>query len=132
LKLVLQTIREKHPNVPLIYFANGGSAYWSAQLELPVDSWSLDYKISLRTARNMMAWKSSSLSNKTLAGNLDPQILVIPDAEQVWRTECRRCLEEGSENGSFVFNLGHGVEKTTSPKAVEILVDECRQFKLHQ
>lgn len=59
----------KHPTVPVVYFANGGSAYLHRQLDMAVDGLSVDWKISMAHARAVAGPK------RVLAGNVDPMHL---------------------------------------------------------
>ena len=59
----------KHPNVPVVYFANGGSVYLHRQLDMAVDGLSIDWKISMARARALAG------PAFVLAGNVDPMHL---------------------------------------------------------
>lgn len=106
-------LKEKHPDVPVVYFANGGSAYLHAQTDLPVDGLSLDWKISMKHARK-------TAPNTVLAGNVDPMVLY--GAEENIRAAARHSIAQGCD----VLNLGHGVEKDTPEESVAAFVDEAR------
>jgi uroporphyrinogen decarboxylase len=106
-------LKDKHPEVPVVYFANGGSAYLHAQTDLPVDGLSLDWKISMKHARK-------TAPNTVLAGNVDPMVLY--GTEENIRGAANHCISQGCD----VLNLGHGVEKDTPEEAVRVFVDEAR------
>lgn len=110
---VAKYLKEKHPDVPVVYFANGGSAYLHAQTDMPVDGLSLDWKISMNHARKIAP-------NTVLAGNVDPVVLYGSDEN------IRKAARHAIDNGCDVLNLGHGVEKDTREEAVGIFVDEAR------
>lgn len=114
-------IKERHPSVPVVYFANGGSAYLKSQLDMKVDAISIDWGISMASAREI-AGKS-----RVLAGNVDPMVLY--GSEKTIRTAVANCIE-GSGKSKHVLNLGHGVEKDTAESAVAILVDATKNYKL--
>lgn len=59
-------------------------------------------------------------------GNLDPQILVQGGGAM---KDAAAQICEALQNGPFVFNLGHGVDKTTNPDHVAALVDIVHGFK---
>lgn len=111
---VAKYLKEKHPDVPVVYFANGGSAYLHAQTDMPVDGLSLDWKISMKHARK-------TAPNTVLAGNVDPMVLYGSDEN------IRKAARHAIEGGCDVLNLGHGVEKDTREEAVGIFVDEARR-----
>jgi uroporphyrinogen decarboxylase len=58
-------------------------------------------------------------------GNLDPAALFAP--EDVLASEIDRVLEEGREAAAHVFNLGHGIHRTTDPDRVAFLVDRVHE-----
>jgi uroporphyrinogen decarboxylase len=112
-------LKEKHPQVPLVYFANGGSAYLHKQLDMNYDALSLDWAISMASARHIAG------SQLVLAGNIDPAVLYCSD--EVIRNAVVQCIEEAQ--GRHVLNLGHGVEKDMSETAVEILVSTAHNYR---
>ena len=44
-------IKSRYPSVPVVYFAKGGSGYLSQQIDMNVDGLSIDWKISMASAR---------------------------------------------------------------------------------
>lgn len=46
-------LKERHPEVPVVYFANGGSGYLHQQKDMHVDGLSIDWKISMAQAREV-------------------------------------------------------------------------------
>ena len=61
-----------------------------------------------------------------LQGNLDPLMLVV--GGQAMEDEAKRILDKLG-NGSFIFNLGHGVVPQTPPDHVARLVEIVRGWK---
>ena len=110
-------LKQKHPEVPVVYFANGGSVYLQQQLDLPVDGLSIDWKISMQSARRVAG------PNKVLAGNVDPMVLYGSEGDI--RAAVKECIRQGGSR--HVLNLGHGVEKDTDEEKVAIFVDEARK-----
>jgi len=110
-------LKQKHPEVPVVYFANGGSVYLQQQLDLPVDGLSIDWQISMQSARRVAG------PNKVLAGNVDPMVLY--GSEGNIRAAVKECIRQGGSR--HVLNLGHGVEKDTDEEKVAIFVDEARK-----
>ncbi len=60
-----------------------------------------------------------------MQGNLDPQLLVA--GGPALRAETDRILRALS-GGPFVFNLGHGIVKTTPPEHVTALAEQVRSW----
>lgn len=46
-------LKERHPSVPVVYFANGGSGYLHRQKDMHVDGLSIDWKLSMARAREV-------------------------------------------------------------------------------
>lgn len=46
-------LKERHPTVPVVYFANGGSGYLHRQKDMHVDGLSIDWKLSMARAREV-------------------------------------------------------------------------------
>lgn len=113
-------MKEKHPNVPVVYFANGGSVYLHAQTDMHVDSLAVDWHISMSKARQVVG------NNKVLTGNIDP-ILLYTKKENI-EAAVQNCIVQAG--GKHVLNLGHGVEKDTSEDAVATFVNTCKSIKL--
>ena len=44
-------IKEKHPDTPLIYFANGGSSFLERQADMKCDMLCVDWKVDMAKAR---------------------------------------------------------------------------------
>lgn len=114
---IAKHLKEKHPQVPVVYFANGGSAYLHQQLSLPVDGLSIDWQISMASARKIAG------PGTVLAGNVDP--ITLYGSEAGIRQAVARCIEQGGDR--HVLNLGHGVEKDTDEAKVAVFVDAAKQ-----
>lgn len=112
-------LKECHPDVPVVYFANGGSGYLHQQLDMRVDSLAVDWKISMKRAREVAG------PNKVLCGNIDP--ILLYSKEPVIRAAVEQCITEA--HGKHVLNLGHGVEKDTSEEAVAQFVNAAKSVR---
>lgn len=118
---IAQYLKDAHPTVPVVYFANGGSCFLHEQTDMVVDALSVDWRVSMQHARSVVGDK------KVLQGNIDPMVLYGSEANI--RRAVRECIDQ-SGTGGLVVNLGHGVEKDTPVEAVQILVDEVKQYKI--
>ena len=63
---------------------------------------------------------------RCIQGNLDPQLLVAGGGALT--TEVDRILRAAT-GGPFVFNLGHGIPKTTPPEHVAALVAQVQAWR---
>jgi uroporphyrinogen decarboxylase len=118
---VTAIIKEKHPNVPVIYFANGGSGFLEQQKDMSADMICLDWGVDMAEARQR-------LGNKPVSGNLDPTILKYGSKEQIEQA-VRDCIDKAGGPGKHLLNLGHGVMQGTPEQNVKYLVDECKRYK---
>ncbi len=104
--------------LPRIYLAVGAAHLYPAIAELPCEVLSVDWRTPLNKLRPLFP-------GRTLQGNLDPSVLLAPPATLA--QEARRVLEAGL-GGPHIFNLGHGLLRTTPPEHVAFLVETVQQF----
>jgi uroporphyrinogen decarboxylase len=112
--------------VPCVVFTKGGGAWLEAIADSGCDAVGLDWTQDLGAARARIGRRCA------LQGNLDPAVLLAPEA--VVRSEARRVLSafgqprnaDGTYDG-HVFNLGHGISRFTPPDAVATLVDAVHE-----
>jgi uroporphyrinogen decarboxylase len=100
---------------PLIYFPNQGGTLLPYVAQSGAHVVGVDWRMPLSRAREALG------PEVALQGNLDPAALFAPAAEL--KRQIDRVLEEAGEAPGHVFNLGHGIERTTDPEAVALLVD---------
>jgi uroporphyrinogen decarboxylase len=101
--------------VPLIYYANQGSALIEAVAELDVDVVGIDWRSPLALTRRVLG------AGKAVQGNLDPAALFA--SPEGLRREVDAVLAEAGSTPGHIFNLGHGIWPDTDPDAVARLVD---------
>jgi uroporphyrinogen decarboxylase len=120
-KKAIRIIKEKYPNVPVIYFANGGSSYLDLQKDMGCDMIAVDWAVDMGTARSTLG------PDVPISGNLDPTIL-FGTKSQI-EEAVRECIDKAGGPGKHLLNLGHGVMQGTPEEAVGWLVDECKRYK---
>jgi uroporphyrinogen decarboxylase len=92
----------KTEDVPKIYFPGVSSGELLPSLrELPVDVIGVDWRVSLRAARQRLDHRFA------LQGNLDPTVLMAP--QHVIEQRAAELIEQGIEENGYIFNLGHGL-----------------------
>ncbi|HTY94977.1 MAG TPA: uroporphyrinogen decarboxylase family protein, partial [Steroidobacteraceae bacterium] len=102
-------------NVPLIYYANQGSALMAEVRALDVEVIGVDWRSPLSEVRRVLG------PGKAVQGNLDPAAL-FADPEELQR-QIDIVLAEAGPGPGHIFNLGHGIWPDTDPDAVARLID---------
>lgn len=121
LPIVRRTVSEVKAQVdrPVIYFANGGGTLLPAVREVGADTVGIDWRLPLSEAVSLLG------SGAAIQGNLDPATLFAPREELGEAIDT--VLEEGTRAAGHVFNLGHGIHRTTDPDQVAFLVDRVHE-----
>lgn len=110
------------PNVPVIYFWTGNPALLPIAAELNTACVGIDHRVHLADAQAILP------KTTAIQGNLDPETLLADfdtihaGAEQILRLMHNR--------PGFIFNLGHGVLKTTPVENAAELVRFVHQWQL--
>lgn len=116
---IAEYLKKLHPEIPLVYFANGGSCFLKDQRNMHYDSLSLDWQINMKSAREIICFE------KVLAGNVDPLLLYC--SKNAIQAEVEKVVKQAG-NRKFVLNLGHGIEKDMPEESVEFMVSCCRNL----
>lgn len=117
----IQIIKEKHPDTPVIYFANGGSSYLELQRDMGADMIAVDWAIDMAEARRILG------PEIPISGNIDPTIL-FGSKEQIEQAVRDVIDKAGGPGSKHLLNLGHGVMQGTPEEAVGWLVDEVKRY----
>jgi uroporphyrinogen decarboxylase len=117
----IKIMKDKHPDVPVIYFANGGSSYLELQRDMGCDMIAVDWSVDMAKAREILG------PDIAISGNVDPTVL-FGTKEQI-EEAVRDCIDKAGGPGKHLLNLGHGVMQGTPEEAVGWLVDECKRYK---
>ena len=119
---VIRHIQSKHPDVPIIYFANGGSSYLELQKDMGCNMIAIDWSIRMDQARKILG------PDMPISGNIDPAILKFGNQSQIEQA-VRDCIDQaGGPGNRHVLNLGHGVMQGTPEINVKYLIDACKQY----
>jgi len=123
LRRLMESLKRKHPEVPIIYFFRGSGHLFETAKDLPADALSVDWTIDIEKPLKV-------LSTKALQGNLDPALLYA-DREVIER-EVTNFLQKvvNYRKTLFVFNLGHGLSPDMEEEKVKFLVEVVKRFKL--
>lgn len=118
LRRTVAAVREEVDR-PFIYFANGGATLLEAAAEVGADVLGIDWTLPLSRVVARLG------PTAVLQGNLDPAALFAPRDDLAAAVDA--VLDEGSGAAGHVFNLGHGIHRTTDPDQVAFLVDRVRE-----
>ncbi|MBV9786416.1 MAG: uroporphyrinogen decarboxylase, partial [Acidisphaera sp.] len=120
--VIIEAIKARHPSIPIIAFPRAAGLLYNGYAEATkADCIGLDTTVPLGWAVENVQRKL----NRCIQGNLDPVALVA--GGKAMRDEIERILRVAS-NGPFVFNLGHGILKTTPPEHVKTLVKQVQAW----
>lgn len=117
---VTTIVKERHPEVPIIFFGHGASSFLELQGDMAADMICLDWQVDMATARR-------TLGAKPVSGNVDPTVLLGPPEGIVAAVD--ECVRKAG-GGGHILNLGHGVIKTTPEDAVRLFVDTAKSIEL--
>jgi len=106
--------------IPLIYFPNQGATLLTDAAGSGAQVLGVDWRTPLSRARELVG------PEVAVQGNLDPAALFAP--RDALDRQIHRVLDEAGDDPGHIFNLGHGIERTTDPDAVAFLVDRVREY----
>ena len=116
------TIKKRHPKTPLIVFARGGGLQLPAIAACGCDAVGVDWPLSLKAAQRIVGERTA------IQGNMDPAALLADPAAAA--AAAKKTLSDFGDSPGHIFNLGHGVDKTTPPDNVQALTDTVRAHTL--
>jgi len=114
-------VKARHPDVPLIYYANGGSPYLERQVDMACDMISLDWATDMKRARQILG------PDRLVQGNVDPTIL-FGSPEQIGDA-VRQNIADAGGPGKHLLNLGHGVLQGTPEENVAAFVNAAKAVR---
>ena len=124
-KRIVNNIKEKYPNIPIIAFAKGsGTMYEDFSEEMKFNALAIDQTISRKWAKETLQQKL----NLIIQGNFNNFNLAYGNEESITK-EVLLILEYFNDH-PFIFNLDHGIFPNTPIKNVELLIDLVRNNKL--
>jgi len=104
---------------PIIYFANGGVTLLEDIAESGADVLGIDWTLPLSQAVARLGRRS------VVQGNLDPAALFAHREELGAAADT--VLREGRAASAHIFNLGHGIHRTTDPDKLAYLIDHVHE-----
>jgi len=127
---VVKTIKERHPEVPvIIYMAPDEYSRGGALLEKlaasGADVVSIDHTIEIGEAKKRLA--DAGYPDVGLQGNMDPELLRDGSPEEIVAA-AEKILAAAGDSG-HVMNLGHGIEATTPEPNAALFVNTVHDYK---
>lgn len=118
--LIVQSLKEKYPDIPVILFTKGGGAWLSYLAQTHCDVLSIDWTCDLKAARAEVGHQVA------LQGNLDPAaLLTSPDCI---REQVKKVLTAYGEGSGHIFNLGHGITPDVPPEHVQVMIEAVHEW----
>jgi len=117
-KRIVDAIRAKHPEVPIIGFPRmAGGNYLPYVQATGVQCVALDTSVD-------PAWAARELQpHACVQGNLDP-LLLVQGGDAL--TKAAKAVVEGFSGGPHIFNLGHGITPDADPDNVHRMLEAVR------
>ena len=109
---VIEELSKK--GVPIIHFANQGTSMLDLVVQAGGDVIGLDWRIDIRKAAEMIG------PDFAIQGNIDPVALFAPD--DAMERMVVEILEKVGTRPGHIFNLGHGIHKTTDPEKARTFI----------
>lgn len=118
-KKIAEEIKKYNANIKIIGFPKGaGILYKKYQENIPVDGISIDQFVPMELAKDLQR-------NIVVQGNLDPVVLLTN--KDLISKKVKNIMDSLSGD-KFIFNLGHGIIKTTPIENVEHLVKYVKSY----
>lgn len=108
------------PSVPKILYVNGCGTYLTQMKASGADVISLDWRVSMRAAREVLG------PDVPVQGNLEPSLLYGP--RELAAERAHTVLREAGPLG-HIFNLGHGILPDVSVESAVALVKAVQSFR---
>jgi len=106
--------------VPTIHFSANGGHLLEQVAAMPVDVIGVDWRPDPANVLQRLG------TDRVYQGNLDPALLLASDEAAL--AGAKDVLNAFAPAKGHIFNLGHGVVKTTPPERVRLLVDEVHRL----
>jgi len=90
-------------------------------VELGIDGMSLDQKVDLGYAREILGEKIC------IIGNVSPTHLAYNSPDEI-REESKNCIEKAGRNGSFILCSGCGVGIGTPPENIKAMIEVAKNY----
>ena len=114
---IFSSLREE--GVPMIMHGVGASHLANEWHELPLDVVGLDWRLSIKEARDRGI-------TKAVQGNMDPSYLL--SSWDVIEQHAKSIIDQGMQQPGYIFNLGHGVFPEVNPDTLKRLTQFIHDY----
>lgn len=115
---VIDLVKARYPETPLIFHANGGTGKLAQMASCTSNVLGLDWSCTMKEAREFYG------PNRVLQGNVDPMVLF--GSEACIRNNVSRVLRQAGPH-HHILNVGHGVAQGTPEENVGLFCDLARE-----
>lgn len=105
--------------VPVIHFANGATSMIDLVQQAGGDIVGVDWRLDMKRAVELIDPKFG------IQGNIDPVALFASEAEI--ERQVGEILEAFGTRPGHIFNLGHGIHKTSDPDKARFLINSVKE-----
>lgn len=113
---------DKSRHIPVILFSKQAHHAYPALAASGCQGIGVDWTIDLKTVREQINGHSVALQ-----GNLDPAVML--SNPHTIQSEVKRVMDSFGEGPGHIFNLGHGIDKTTPPENMAALVEAVHNYQ---
>ncbi len=121
-KLIAQSVPREFQGykIPLIFFSKDAGNMLDALADSGCDALGCDWKVDLGQARKQVG------DRVALQGNLDPAVMLA--TPERLRLEVKKIITAYGAGSGHVFNLGHGIDKSTPIEMMQTLVEAVHEY----
>jgi uroporphyrinogen decarboxylase len=120
MQLIVDTIKKKHADVPVILFTKGGGNWLAPLSQTGCDALGLDWTCDLAWARQQVGQQVA------LQGNFAPSLLLTD--KLTIEHEVKRILNAYGKGSGHIFNLGHGITPEVPIEHVHAMLDALHRY----
>lgn len=120
MKDIVEKIKGLYPEIPIILFTKGGSAWLESMAASGCDALGIDWTCDLQGARRRVGQQVA------LQGNLDPSVLL--SSKESIREQVGHVLASFGPGSGHVFNLGHGITPDVPPEHLAWMIEAVREL----
>ncbi len=120
-KKIIENIRNKYPEVPIILFTRGaGVLYEKVALNIDNVALAIDQNLPKKWAKEVLQQKHQRI----IQGNLDNILLASGSFEEIEKEVIE--IKDSFGSDPFIFNIGHGVLPHTPIENIELVLKVLR------